>query len=78
MDKIMSIAENLDNLRDEVQSLRAQYGHDICTDIVVDEDTASYTFMPNDPTGYTMEVYLPTGERRHCGLGAGCFWVDIV
>jgi len=60
----------------EVEDLRAKYGHSICTDVKVYEETASYVFQPGTPYGYKQEYDLQTGKERHCGLGPGCFWSD--
>ena len=76
MDKLIRIAENLEEVREVVANYKAAYGDEICTEVVVDEGIASYKFMPNDVTGYIMEVDLMTGKSRHCGNGTGCFWTD--
>lgn len=61
-----------------VENFRKEYGHDVCTDAWLSEDGiyAGYTFQPDDVAGYMVEIYLPSGESRHCGLGDGCFWTD--
>ena len=64
-----------EDVKKEVDALRAEYGHDICTDPYIHGDVAGYTFMPGDVTGYTQEYQLSTGRESHCGNGDGCFWV---
>jgi len=67
----------LEALRNEIDNLRARFGHAICTDLKVSGDIASYVFDPLDRAGgYTVEIDLISGLRRNCGLGPGCFWTD--
>lgn len=35
-----------------------------------------FTVMPEDITGYTVQINPETGKSRHCGNGAGCFWTE--
>ena len=80
MDKIMQ--KNLQKVQNEVENYRSQYGQYICTnvrvftDICTGEKIASYCFMPEDVSGYTIETNLATGKTRHCGIGRSCFWTD--
>ncbi len=60
----------------EVRQYQEKYGADICSDVTVENGIASYRFMPDDPTGYIMQINLETGERRNCGFGRGCFWTE--
>lgn len=68
--------EILDAVKATVASWRRKHGKDICTDVQVLGRYAWYTFQPDSPQGYTVEVDLSTGESHHKGKGAGCFWTD--
>ena len=65
---------NLQKVVAEVESIRSMGGN--VTNVSVAKQIASYTVDPGCDTGYMQEVFLPTMERRNCGLGRGCFWTD--
>lgn len=68
--------EILKAVKETVASWRRQLGQDICTDVQVLGRLAWYTFQPESPMGYTVEVGLVTGESHHKGNGSGSFWTD--
>lgn len=35
-----------------------------------------FSVMPDDVTGYTVQINPETGESRHRGNSAGCFWTE--
>lgn len=72
----MTRQEILDAMNAEIKEARSQSGPDICTDLQVLGRYAWFTFMPDSPQGYTIEVDLETGESHHKGRGQGCFWTD--
>lgn len=61
-----------------INKLRNIYGQDICTDPIIDGDIIRYVFMPDDITGYKVEINYENMTTRHCGLGRGCFWTEWV
>ena len=64
------------DIEKDINTLREKYGNDICTDVMVCSNIATYRVMPSDITGYTVEVDLDTGKSRHKGNGVGCFWTE--
>ena len=71
-----SVNMTIKDIEKDIKSLRDQYGNDICTDAMVHLNTVMYRVMPDDVTGYIMEVDLDTGKSRHKGNGVGCFWTE--
>lgn len=69
---------DIKDIMKEIASLRREYGEDICTDVIRRGGIASYEFMPDDVTGYTVEIDLASGLRRTKGNGAACFWTAWV
>lgn len=35
-----------------------------------------FSVMPEDVTGYVVQIDPETGKSRHCGTGQGCFGTD--
>ena len=66
----------IEKVQKEVETFRKAWGQDIVTDVRINGDIASYTFMPHNSDGYRQEYLLGTDLERHCGLGQGCFWTD--
>lgn len=65
---------NLDLVKAEVAAIR-KAGYPV-SDVTVQNQIATYMVEPGRDTGYIQEVHLPSGERRNCGLGSGCFFTD--
>ena len=74
----MSKEQLLEKINARVEKLRAKWGYEICTDAVLNGDIIEYTFMPDDVTGYTVEIDCTTMKTRHHGNGKGCFWTEWV
>lgn len=68
----------IDEVKKEVENWRSRFGHDICTDMHIDEErnVAWYVFQPQDDGGFVVETDLETGSWRTCGLGKGCIFSD--
>lgn len=61
-----------------VAEMREKHGNDIVTLPVIDSErgVVSYTIMPGDVAGYTMETRLSDGATRHCGNSSGSFFTE--
>ena len=70
--------ELMSKIKERIEKLRSMYGKDICTDPVINGDIIEYTFMPDDVTGYVVEIDTTTNMIRHKGLSKGCFWTEWV
>ena len=76
MDEMMSNMDILEDIKAEITRYRNKWGLDICTDVSIDGNIATYKVMPEDITGYTIQISLVDGRRRNCGNGKGCFWSE--
>lgn len=66
----------LDDIKKEVEEIKRANGAAACTNVHDHGDVYGYVVQPGEPGGYIVQYHLPTGARRHCGLGPGCFWVE--